>query len=295
MPNWVCNILSTNDEMGRKFILDHCVDENGYFTFDKLIPMPEILKHTQFPIEVCTSFHIFIERYGNKVDYTFSDAGMLYADSHTVMTKECSNFLREKYGADNWYEWKLKNWGCKWDAKTCEKIDREQDFSFHFETPWGQPDEFIQKFTLQTYKECPESTFTWWWEEEQGYGQELIITKGNATVNKDWDMPEYDEHEFGILLISGNERRIAVTKISGGDPDRYGEDVWYAEENGFDCHETLLEALGNAVPEGEQVVRIGEIDELIECVCRQRTEHLFLGVENRFSVELRDLIQKKVA
>ena len=188
------------------------------------------------------------------------------------MTPECAQNLLKKYGTDNWYDWAIRNWGCKWDASMSDSIE-DDDYEFRFETPWSIPEEFIKTFALKAYKKCPNSSFTWWWEEEQGFGQEFFIESGEIIVKKNWDMPSFDEYNIIAHLISGEERHIKLTKVSGGDPDRYGNGGWYVDDNESCYHETAWQALESAV--SQQIVRIDNIDGLAET--------------------LKELIQKKIA
>lgn len=43
-----------------------------------------------------------------------------------------------------WYQWRLDNWGCKWDANLHhhEWID-DNTVILHYSTPWGPPDVFL--------------------------------------------------------------------------------------------------------------------------------------------------------
>tara|TARA_Y100000401_G_scaffold55907_1_gene44260 strand:+ start:13048 stop:13524 length:477 start_codon:yes stop_codon:yes gene_type:complete len=45
----------------------------------------------------------------------------------------------------NWYQWRLNNWGCKWDvvAEIIHKTNHVAIYSF--DSPWGPPVEFVQK------------------------------------------------------------------------------------------------------------------------------------------------------
>ena len=62
-------------------------------------------------------------------------------------TDEEIEALREKYGATDWYDWSLKNWGCKWDACDIDITDDGTDsLSIIFSTPWGPPIDFYKKF-----------------------------------------------------------------------------------------------------------------------------------------------------
>jgi hypothetical protein len=53
----------------------------------------------------------------------------------TLGKKQVANVLN--YDALNWYEWRIKNWGCKWNSDNLTIGDKGNTFSF--ETPWDPP------------------------------------------------------------------------------------------------------------------------------------------------------------
>ena len=292
MPNWVYNVLGAHDEHGIKFLFDNCINDDKVFTFNKLIPMPQILVKGCSPTTICSNFDKFKERYGKYIDFTFEKEGMLSCGYETVMTPECARNLLKKYGTDNWYDWAIRNWGCKWDASMSDSID-DGDYEFRFETPWSIPEEFIKTFALKAYKKCPNSSFTWWWEEEQGFGQEFFIESGEITVTKDWDIPYFDEHNVVIHFGSGKERNVTLTKVTGGYPERYGNGGWYADGDESCYYETPFHALGHTV--SQEIVQIDNIDELCQCIQKEDVKYPFYGIENKFSEGLKIFIQKKIA
>ena len=43
---------------------------------------------------------------------------------------------------ERWYDWRVKNWGIKWDIDDIELQDEDpQQLIYSFETPWGPPEE----------------------------------------------------------------------------------------------------------------------------------------------------------
>lgn len=50
-----------------------------------------------------------------------------------------------KYGADNWYDWAMNNWGTKWDVnlEEDEVIIDESSQILSFDTAWSPPDIWI--------------------------------------------------------------------------------------------------------------------------------------------------------
>lgn len=66
------------------------------------------------------------------------------------------------YDYDNWYEWRIANWGCKWDMSEM-KIDRtERSIFLTYLTPWSPNNQFWNYFS----KKFPTLTITHHYLEE---------------------------------------------------------------------------------------------------------------------------------
>lgn len=74
--------------------------------------------------------------------------------------------LIKLFGHDNWYDWRLANWGTKWEASDVQ-IDRPTNLSMYiiFNTAWGPPDIFFQRLG----KMFPKLTFIDSWSIEGGH------------------------------------------------------------------------------------------------------------------------------
>lgn len=304
MPNWVYNTLTANDEAGRKFIADNCLDGQGKFTFNKLVPMPEILEHTIAPSRIASTpeeFEAFRQKYGKNTNCTFEHRGMLCAKTpppiicnDCIMTQTCSEYLKEYYGADDWYEWRYANWGCKWDAGGDSWADADT-WSFQFDTPWGYPDVFVGTFAQKAYESYPESTFSWEWEEEQNFGAVLEIAGGDVTEALSWDIPHYDSYDFKISLSDGTTADITVYHyLSGGDPRNQLEKSWEVFEYPSD-HSSYSPAHAIACAcRGKKVITgITPLDTLIEAINAAGPHDIFKGVEDSFSRELMALTMNR--
>ena len=123
MPNWCKNNLRIKDN-GEKTLelLEYVKDDNGEFTMNKAVPMPKELEDTESP---------------------------------NTTGEEGRKKLIEKYGTDNWYDWRCANWGCKWDASESGFWKDGNDWMISFQTPWGPPCEFMKKLSAQ----FPKMTF----------------------------------------------------------------------------------------------------------------------------------------
>ena len=102
--------------------LEMVKNERGEFTMNKLVPMPAELEDTKSP--------------------NYDD-------------EEDKKKLVEKYGADNWYDWRCRFWGCKWDANDSGFWKDGDDWMISFQTPWGPPCEFMKNIS----KQFPKMTF----------------------------------------------------------------------------------------------------------------------------------------
>jgi hypothetical protein len=92
-----------------------------------------------------------------------------------------------------WYDWNIRNWGCKWDARVeDEQRNGDLDWSVMFETPWGPPLEFYQELAARFPHISMESVCI----EEQGWGSIYIAHNGELVVEQEWDIPSsHAEHE----------------------------------------------------------------------------------------------------
>ena len=49
-----------------------------------------------------------------------------------------------KYGETTWYDWRIRHWGCKWNADTTELDIGDNALICFFETPWGPPNQWFE-------------------------------------------------------------------------------------------------------------------------------------------------------
>ena len=156
MPNWCQNEVSITAHKGRgeaegfvNYVLERSEisgDVTNYFSFNKIIPMPDELRGTTSPTKIVSQ-----EQYDTARDLDLS------------ITQEMSDSLKSKYGWDNWYDWAIRNWGVKWntDCDTFE-IDDFGGLEYKFETAWGPP----TRIYIHLVAQFPELDISWVYKEE---------------------------------------------------------------------------------------------------------------------------------
>ena len=152
MPNWCDNSVyfsvdpKSNDELGQ--IVDAVKKGKNKFSLDAVIPMPEVLK------KVSKGSAETI--YGDKTDLWWKpkDAMNPFPDKGVVPVPiQMREEWKEKYGADNWYDWAYENWDTKWDTDPKQihvevdrlKGHRPTSITYGFETAWGPPYSVFKK------------------------------------------------------------------------------------------------------------------------------------------------------
>jgi hypothetical protein len=144
------------------------------------------------------------------------------------------------FDSDHWYDWNVRNWGTKWDVGVhdeekypeTELLNESEDYlGYRFNTAWSPPLPVIGEMSVQ----YPNLTFTLSYEEEQGWGGEIIFVNGNGAEISSYenkcmecdglDTLEYCETcEDGVCLecnyTRGEERCEHV-----GQTDRVHEDT----------------------------------------------------------------------
>jgi len=133
MPNYVYYTMGIHgaDEDIKAFLDKHVID--GDFDFNTFIPMPESLEGTTSPNRA--------PKVGGQ-----NVMGMIIGGEE--VSPDCDLYKEweattksnlELYGCDNWYDWKLANWGTKWGAFEFATVP-DKKHTFTFETAWSTPD-----------------------------------------------------------------------------------------------------------------------------------------------------------
>ena len=141
--------------------------------------------------------------------------------------------LKEKYGATNWYDWCLNNWGTKWG---CYEFGMADDVIM-FTSAWCPiGDNIIRMFA----KDFP--SFIYSWEEEQGYGSEMDFEDGECVMQWDYDCPEWEEIEE---VDTKDNICYTITKLLSEHPNFENGVGYYADYSNDFLGKTLKEAKEN--------------------------------------------------
>jgi hypothetical protein len=159
MPNWCNNSLeiSHSDPAMMKRV-EKAFKKGGLF--QAFVPMPLALVNTEKPCE---------------------------PDDNLI----------SQYGASNWWDWRLDNWGCKWDTSEDSFFSLSDDGlsgSASFETAWCPPIKFYQKL-----REMGFTIFAVYIEDGMGFAgsfdgetENYIDDYNELFSDKNWrdDLPE---------------------------------------------------------------------------------------------------------
>lgn len=106
------------------------------------------------------------------------------------------------FDSDHWYDWNVRNWGTKWDVGVrdddkypdTELTDESSDsLGYRFNTAWSPPLPVVGEISVQ----YPNLTFSLSYEEETGWGGEIIFINGNGAEIESygWKCRECDHIE----------------------------------------------------------------------------------------------------
>ena len=163
MPNWCWNSLSVSgdEKQLREFVeksMSKYDDDTDRFTFNGTHPQPEDLNITK--------------------------------GTQTQDEEEQAMLNKAKYGHTDWYDWRIAEWGTKWDA--CESYINNNDinyFSVSFDTAWGPPINWLDNIAM----DYPDLSFELEYEESgMGFGGTFTI-QGNDKQDAQWDLESASE------------------------------------------------------------------------------------------------------
>ena len=230
MPNWVCNfvIMRSKNEEDYKRVLDFIKSNESAVDFNNIIKMPDSLNVVSGTIE---RYAIAVYKYKFMNDNSDLMEILKYACDWEENINTCDdlyNYLLDKYdnllklgktyvnninlyGYSTWYDWRINNWGTKWNAvRSWEDGDK-----FGFETAWSS----VTKLMILLSTKFPNVLFCYGYADEcLGVNvNRLHIQNGNVqlfnelTYNDDYEIANkfWDYHNAHLEKYN---KRIANKK-----------------------------------------------------------------------------------
>ena len=105
----------------------------------------------------------------DQYEYSFSSARGEVGEKPVMVINEESPFMNglrfksTNAQDDRWYNWRVQNWGTKWDCNTLEMDDTDLPHGFEvtFETAWSPPEEVCSAIREQ----YPNVSISWFYDE----------------------------------------------------------------------------------------------------------------------------------
>jgi hypothetical protein len=256
MPNWVYNTLTIQ---GPKSEIDYIKDRlNSPFTLAQETYGMGDISSMGFPTKIKQV------EYNNPVFafhniYSYKDAGITdeeYArqpDRGNIDMKNDPDWFRKSVElakvSKDWYSWNNTHWGTKWDVAVrdddeypeTELIEHKSEgednwLVYKYNTAWSPAVTILEKLSHLV----PNSLLTLEYEEEQGWGGELEIVRGNVTELVSYDSKCYACDSYDTLDYCDNDCGQFCSSCNEGS--------WRDEEAMKECqtHVLLLESTEKA-------------------------------------------------
>lgn len=261
MPNHVTNQVTFLGSTERiKELREKCKGEASPFSFQSFYPMPEALMGTTSPSKIVTEQEL--QEWKDKLA-----KGELkeWEKDYRPITQKESDLYMLKYGADNWYDWHLQNWGTKWDCYSHIQLD---DSQIHFDTAWSTP----IKAMLQLSELFDDITIeVKYADEDFGSNVGKYTLQGGEIVEA--YQPEYSRESVRLAMeILGDTEYWITDRLCEVDEDSEleGFELWLVElahEEGNLLEEYPVNVLGllfDMAVADEQFERAGQIKQLMK-------------------------------
>jgi Ferredoxin-like domain in Api92-like protein len=193
MPNWcTTTIIIEDDGEGEEDLRQFANLIGGDFDFDRIIPMPEELRST------LTGHHEYHAYYETGSDQDDNDRerrrAELDQDPKNREKADQDKALLEKYGAYDWDDWSMMNWGTKWPAEGVSIEADEDRITIIFDTAWSFPEPIFQKLS-----EMFPSLYFRGHADEPNMGWMLVFQAHNGQLRVARLDPWVDQEENEVL------------------------------------------------------------------------------------------------
>jgi hypothetical protein len=222
MPNWVENEVTFKSSREKLDIIENKVRktintmENGEQVIQdltgQLFPMPKELEKL---VGTDDNIRRFKDLDGNVVripqmeaiTYFQMNEDDLLGHGYTMETLSEDELkeLDDKYGAHDWYNWNIKNYGTKWgDCETSLKISDKEKLVYTFESAWSPAFQFIE-YVAKEFKLDVEYKY---FSLENGDKGSINFNQQGVVIKQTWEM--LDESYFKFMDDVENPKGDAV-------------------------------------------------------------------------------------
>lgn len=231
MPNWVRNHLTIQGEKAVEVMQSLLKENEGEYDFDfnKILSMPEELNIISGSITTqCSKLYVnsiqqdtdtflkyaglFVKAFERDFYLTESKQKLLLQDALKYKDHPSNELLfatksdvyaygkraldnYEKYGAKDWYDWCIKNWGTKWNACYTQVMDINTA-DIYFDTAWSA----IPKLMERLAKQHPECNFKYEYAEEQSGYYAGYRNYENGTLVSGEDYSDCSKEAFELFF-----------------------------------------------------------------------------------------------
>lgn len=181
------NVLRTEDEDG--------LPTHNIKILEAYVPTPQTLRETTATFamqEIPQQWKDYVEQ----GEWTQQEYDERVARNNEILTKQKENL--EKYGAKDWYDWQLSNWGVKWGDCDTGFDGKPAPYGYrdlwlvagYFQTPWGTATVGWREVS----KKFPNCIFIFDSDEEAGFFAGIEMIHDGDVVFEDYYEPcEYPE------------------------------------------------------------------------------------------------------
>lgn len=239
--------------------------EDQFIDFNTFAPIPKELEGTQSPTKIISQEE-YDKQEARIVNGEITELEKQFGLSRGI-TKEMSEKFREEFGADNWYDWQISNWGTKWNAY--DQIHSEGDNVITFDTAWSTPYNAMAHLSAK----YPELTFkVKYADEDFGFNVGEYILQSGECIEE--NIPEGGSMEAirMAIEIKGGEDYYLIDYLVDLDEEDFEREfaqsmVQLAHEEQYLVEEYpifVLEKLKELALADEQYERVAEIEGLIK-------------------------------
>lgn len=160
----------------------------------------------------------YIKGNGSKIDFN-----KIIPMPDNIYRGDLGKRERELYGSNNWYDWRIANWGTKWNAYWSSINNENSTIILWFDTAWSCPLEVLDRLA----EICIEN--------KVGFEGEWADEDCGTNIGEFWTVDECEPFAYHYIDSYSDEAYDIYTKLKGENyclgKDEHGHWIKYSCDN----------------------------------------------------------------